>query len=475
MPKVRVFNELVDPYELLSPSDNRYSQPDVARYFSPGGLVRAVLLVEQAHVRTLHEWNKASSKAAEDIDRAITCVTARDVAQLEAKTEHDITAIVGCIKSHMAAETRDVVHAGATSMDVKITGEMVAYKAAFGQVVLPMALEVERLLIKIARCEAETRQIMRTHLKHAVPGTFGFAVSEYVDRLGDCIVHMRQFVDELRGKFSGATGTYAALQILLDSDDPMAPINYERQLLQKLGLEPALMSTQLPSVEPRVRLMEEVVTMAWALVNLADDLRLLCSEEINEVILEATEGQDGSSAMPQKVNPKDLENAISQGREIIGVAVTVHLNQVSNFQRDLADSAATRYYGEKVGALCTMMETLIDFLGALKLNRESLLRNLNLTKGAVLSEAAKALLTKYGFLGADAKMRQIAKQMRGSGKTLYAEMLDDEELREPVLAMKDEDRQLIEDPVNYVGIAPEKALLVADTWATRLGLEPATT
>jgi adenylosuccinate lyase len=107
-------------------------------------------------------------------------------------------------------------------------------------VVLPNLIKLERVLIDLALRESDTLQIGRTHGQHAVPITFGFAMAEYVNRLGESILALKQRTSELVGKFSGAVGAYNASSLFFG-----CPEVFEREVLDTLDLEPARFSTKL--------------------------------------------------------------------------------------------------------------------------------------------------------------------------------------------------------------------------------------
>ncbi len=459
--------KMISLFDTTSAADNRYYEPDVAHWVSPNGLTRAMLLVELKHIEELHSRGLCPESALREIRRACRRVMAEEVAEEEERLRHDIRALVACIKKYTSDEAGKYVHHALTSMDVKITAEMYNYKQLFNRIVIPELVQLEQILINLTLREADAVQIGRTHLQHAVPITLGFALAEYVNRLGDCIVHLKTNVGELRGKFSGATGSANALLLVLKQKEAVPA--YEAGVLARLGLKPPIHSTQLPPAEPRVRLMGEITTTAMVLYNLADDIRLMCSTEIGEVDQKSI-SSGGSSAMGQKINPQDYEKASSLVREIIGKLVTVHLNQVSNFQRDLKDSAATRTYPETISYFVTIIRTLSKAMSTIQFDHEHMAENLLITKGDVLTEAYKTLLVQVGCSDADAIMRRVAKQAREEQRMLHEVALENTEVA-PFLALMDtDDRKVLEHPRNYTGIAAEKTRQTVKYWASKLKL-----
>src|SRR5258708_40348654 len=147
----------------------------------------------------------------------------------------------------------------------------------------------------IAEAESETPQIGGTQGKHAEPITFGFAMAEYVSRLGDRLETLRSTARRLPGKLSGAVGAYNALGLL--ADDPRA---LERRFLRSLGLEPRSISTQIVEPEGWSDLAHACVTALGVMANLADDLRHLQRTEIAAVAEAFGAEQDGPSTPPHQ-------------------------------------------------------------------------------------------------------------------------------------------------------------------------------
>ena len=126
------------------------------------------------------------------LDAAAAEITPDEVYEEEARTQHNVRALVNVLKRHLPPEVRPFVHLGATSVDILDTAAALRYRDAVLQVILPVLLDLQDELIRKVRDEAETPQIGRTHGQHAVPITFGFAMAEYVARLGKSIQRIHE-------------------------------------------------------------------------------------------------------------------------------------------------------------------------------------------------------------------------------------------------------------------------------------------
>src|SRR5262249_19731467 len=221
-------------------------------------------------------------------------------------------------------------------------------------------------LIGMSRAGAETPQMGRTHGQHAVPITFGHALSLYVSRLGQRIEVIERAAKNLRGKFAGAVGAYNALALFL----PEHPEEVEAALMRRLGLAPPEVSSQV--VQPEyVADYVYALTACWGVfANLADDLRHLQRSEIREVrdrkAADPNTALVGSSTMPHKVNPKDFENVKSLWKAYVPRLLTVLLDQISEHQRDLTNSASSRFITEFVTAFAYGIYRLCGALAAIE-------------------------------------------------------------------------------------------------------------
>ena len=217
-------------------------------------------------------------------------------------------------------------------------------------VIVPMVADLVRKLIQLARDHAETPQMGRTHGQHAVPLTFGFAMALYVSRLGQRMEKIIQAAGNLRGKFAGAVGAYNALSLYRPND----PAEVEAMLMRRLGLPAPEISTQVVQPEYVADFVYALASCWGVMANLADDGRHLQRSEIRELRdrKEADPNTEvvGSSTMPHKVNPKDFENVKSLWKAYVPRLMTVLMDQISEHQRDLTNSASMRFVTEFVAA-----------------------------------------------------------------------------------------------------------------------------
>ena len=363
----------------------------------------------------------------EELEKVGDLIDPAEVYAEEEKTRHFINALVNVLKKKVQSEngpsaiSGTFVHLGATSVDVLDTSLAWRIRGVTREVLLPELKKLELLLCDFSEKEAETPQVGRTHGQHAVPITVGFAMAEYVSRLGKSILEIERLEKNLKGKLSGAVGAYNATAMIVDD-----PEKLERIYLAELGLEPSEHSTQLVEPEYMLRLLLEFNTAFGIIANLADDLRNLQRSEIGEFRENFDAEQVGSSTMPQKRNPWNSEHVKSLWKAFMPRVITFFMDQISEHQRDLSNSASQRFMADYIAGFALAISRMTQVIRGLGVDRERLLANLlggacgkaggkicekagipGVISGAVLAEPAYILLAESGVSGAHEVIRKI--------------------------------------------------------------------
>ncbi len=457
-----------DIFDSISPIDYRYWDKEVAKFLSENGFTEYKLRVELALIKTLHKRGICSKEVVGEVEKACGQVTTYEVYAEEGRIKHDIRALVNCIQNKVSDKAKPFIHMTATSFDISDTANAARFRDVQTEIVIPELIKLEQILIEITLREAETLQIGRTHGQHAEPITFGFAMVEYVSRLGDCIQSLKNLVPQIIGKFSGAVGAYNASSLFFDD-----PEKFEEEVLSELGLKPAEYSTQIIPPEPLMRMLSELISTGGILANLSRDMRNLQRTEIGEIGEKFQGEQVGSSTMPHKRNPISFENVESIWKILIGDLITVYLNQISEHQRDLTNSAAARIYGEIVGYLVSITKRLTKTMKKLKIDKKSIGRNIEIQKKVIAAEPLYIVLAANGYTNAHEKVRQLTIQAQQENKDLIEIVYEDTNLR-PYFNSKipQKQKRMIVNPVFfYTGIAAEKAKEIANRWADILEIE----
>lgn len=447
-------------YDALDPFDVRYYDTEAATYLSERSRIAYQAYVEAALALTLSEFDICSSVIARQIEQASRKVRAEDVYTEEQTTRHDIKALVNCIKKELPDNAKPFVHFGATSYDIISTASALQLRDATQKLVIPRLQSLITTLSKLATDYADTAQIGRTHGQHGVPITFGFALSGFVSRLGESMLALRDLSNQLPGKFSGAVGAYNALGLF--ASDPQ---KFERSVLEKLGLPVAPFSTQIVPAEYTIRLLDELAISAGIMSNLAHDMRNLQRTEIAEVRERFEPGQTGSSTMAHKRNPWNFENVVSMGKQVSAQMLNANLNISSEHQRDLTDSASSRFYTLAFAGVASMAERLNRILPKLEVDEAAMQRNLYLTAGAIAAEPLYLLFEKYGHIEAHEKSKSLAHKALADKRPLAEIVQKDSEGSAYWQKFSAQERKVITEPEKYyTGLAAQKATQIAKRW-----------
>ncbi|MEK6949116.1 MAG: lyase family protein, partial [Nanoarchaeota archaeon] len=367
------FGQKIDLFDTISPLDFRYYGRNekifqrLQPYLSENAMIKYMAKVEAALTRVLAKKGICSMEIAEEVERACRQVTANEVYIEEDKLKHNVRALANCIRNKVSDKAKPFVHFTATSHDIIATADAARYKDFTNSILIPKLIEFEKTLIGISLREKDTIQVGRTHGQHAVPITFGFAIAQYVSRFGSSILKIKKAGNNLRGKIAGAVGSYNASSLFFNN-----PEKFEEEVLQELSLKPSPISTQIPEAEFMLDYINSIIESFGVLANLADDMRHLQRSEIREVGEIFAKEQVGSSTMPQKRNPINFENVKSLWKEFMPRMITLYTDQISEHQRDLTNSASSRFIPEILAALYISVSRLDKTMKSLQVDKENL-------------------------------------------------------------------------------------------------------
>lgn len=458
-----------DIYSSINPLDHRYASKEgikeLEKYLSENAKIEYQLKVEEALVRGLAERGICDPAIPEEINSAAQNIEAEEVYREEKKTKHNIRALVNCLQRRVSKEARPYIHLTATSSDIIDTANALRFKEASRDVIQPALRELEEVLINLALEEKETLQTGRTHGQHAVPITFGFALSEYISRIGGRLLALEDAAENLRGQLSGAVGAYNAMSLIIDD-----PIAFERQVLKMLDLKPATHSTQIVEPEYILDFMHSIISCFGVLANLSDDMRHLQRTEIAEVGEYFAEDQVGSSTMPHKQNPINYENVKSMWKEFSARMGTRYQDQISEHQRDLTNSASTRFLPDILAGFHISVKRLKGVLEKCATLEENMRSNFQIHEDLTGAEPLYILLAFYGHTDAHEAVRQISLKAREKDKSLSDLVKERDDLKEYWQQFTPEQKCMVKNPARYRGKAADKTEEVAKIWKDRLKL-----
>ena len=347
--------------------------------------------VELAALEAWAELGVVPADAVAEIRDDAKPPTPERVAELERETQHDLAAFVDVVAAELGPSGR-WLHHGLTSSDIVDTALALQVREA-GSLLLDALDRAQEAVISRARQHKDDVCIGRTHGVHAEPTTFGLKLAGWAFELERGRDRLRHALEGMRvGKLSGAVGTYAATEPEL-----------ERLACERLGLEPAPVSTQIIQRDRHAELLTALALVAASLETFALEIRHLARTEVGEVAEPFGKGQKGSSAMPHKRNPVVSERICGLARVVRANALVGLENVALWHERDISHSSAERIViPDSFLALDYMLDRFTWLVEGLVVRPERMRRNLEAGHGLFFSQRLLLALVESGLPRSDA-------------------------------------------------------------------------
>ncbi len=464
--------ETMPLFDNISPLDFRYygrkekTREKLKPYLSEEGAVRYLAKVEAALTRTLAKKGVCSKAIANEIEAATRQITAQEVYVEEDRIKHNIRALANSIRKRVSDKAKPYVHFTTTSHDIICTADAARLKDFSNDILIPTLINLERTLIYLTLREKNTLQIGRTHGQHAEPITFGFAIAQYVSRIGTRIKAIQKTANNLRGKIAGAVGAYNASALFFND-----PEEFERAVLNELKLKPSPISTQVVEAEYMADFIHAITSCFGVLANLADDMRHLQRSEIAEVAEAFGKKQVGSSTMPHKRNPINFENVKSMWKEFMPRMNTIYMDQICEHQRDLTNSATSRFVPEILTGLYVSITRLTRVMSNLVVDKKNLEKNFNQNKEMITAEPAYILLAAHNHPDAHEHVRELTLKSQQTGKPFRELLFKDSSLKAYFSKFTKKQIEILKNPEKYIGIASSKVEKICGFWKKELKIQ----
>ena len=305
------------------------------------------------------------------------------IATIEAEMRHDLLAFIRSIEEQ-AGDVGRFVHRGLTSSDVKDTALSLQMRSGL-DLILDEAAGLRAELLRKAREYQNLVIVGRTHGMHAEPTTLGLKfllwMSE-LDRNTDRLRLAREAISV--GKLSGPVGTYTQVSPKV-----------EEIACDKLGLRPARVANQVLQRDRHAEVLAAIAITGATLEKIALEIRHLSRTEVGELEEPVPEG---SSSMPHKRNPITSERVCGLAR-ILRANLQAALENVALWhERDMSHSSVERVIiPDSFTLLHYMLVKMSAIISGLVVHEDAIARNLELTHGAIYSQAILIALVEQGM------------------------------------------------------------------------------
>ena len=453
----------------VSPDDGKYSKETqrLGDFLSAEAEWRMFASVQRVFLETRVEFGQAQKKHLDEMKNAVSKFDPLNAALLEGKLRHDQLAVLEELGRHVSPETKALLHPGTTSYDVVDTARAFLFRECWDKVVRPEVSNTINKLCSLAEENSDIIQAGRTHLQRTSPVPFMTTLAGYAARIAERTVKCDTSFGDLRGKVSGIVGTGAGIDVVVGEGKS---IEFENRVLEKLGLKPDYTATQVTQKEKLADVGHGIVTLMHVLGDLANDMRILYSSEINEVTSRDAERRlAGSSADASKNNPIHWEN-ISGKAAVVESGMRVLYEMIkTDLQRDLRSSVQGRYQPHQMIA-----QTYESFfrvnnrcLNQLSVNRDVVARNLDAIRNFP-SEALTAITRAQGWVHPEygvghSAVTEFAKIAKSKGISLMEAAQNDEHFKELYKKLTDFQRSIVDGKIElYIGSAKERARMNID-------------
>ncbi|MFX1600002.1 MAG: adenylosuccinate lyase [Promethearchaeota archaeon] len=436
-------------HKFIHPIETRY-RTEIANIFTEEKKLENWLKVEAALAQVHAELGNIPQKVAEEITKKANLgyVKLERVKEIDKVIHHDLMAMVKSLAEQCEDDAGKYVHLGATSYDTEDTATALQLKEALDHIYNSL-LDLLKILTKITDEKKKLICIGRTHGQHAIPTTYGmrFGVWAYeIDRHLERISEVRHRISF--GKMSGAIGTMASF------DDK--GIELQDAVMKKLNLNPVLIANQIIQRDRHAEIVFLTTLIGQTLAKIAKENRILQRNEISEMFEPFKKEQVGSSTMPHKRNPHKSERICSLARILKSNVIVALDNIVLEDERDITNSAAERIiFSENFILLDYMIKQLTQNLIGIEFDENKIEENLNLTRGACLTEKVMVQLVNRGIGRQEGHeiLRQASIKARKEKKYMSDILIENQNINEK---FSKEELEEIFNPHNYIGKAVEQ-------------------
>ncbi|MYE55362.1 MAG: adenylosuccinate lyase family protein [Chloroflexi bacterium] len=425
------------------PTAFRVGDPGISEIFGEASRIQAWLDVEVALAQAQAELGVIPQHAAEEIERKARYenLNMDNIREGLARTGHPLVPMVWELDRICDGDAGGYIHWGATTQNITQTGKLLNLRRAHN-VFLHQLADLLNLLADLAESTADAALPGRTHGQHAVPATYGYKVSVWIDEL--C-----RHVERLRGcetrvfvaMLGGGAGTLASLgEIGLDIQDGIA---------QRLGMT----SMSNPSRTIGDHLTEYITILALLAATcskIGREVYTQMKQEFGEVEEPVPEGTVGSSTMPQKRNPKlaqDIVAGAAQVRALVPLALEAMQTEHE------ADRTTSVMIDKALNEACILtgdiLQRMLNLFSGIRVFPDRMRQNLDLSGGLIMSEAIMLELGRQiGRQQAHDAVYEAAQASFIQGRPFSETLAEEHEVSQ---RLTPEQIQALLDPTAYTG------------------------
>ena len=409
--------------------------------------VEVALAEAQSDLGIIPSWaaNEISSKAD------IKYLSQKDIDKEHKLVRHTLVARLNVWKRSIDKDAAEYLHYGATTVDIWDTVLVLQIKDSI-DLLIDDLLEIENYLLTLTKDNLYTYMPGRTLGQHALPITFGKKTSTWLAENRRNIERLQHVQSKIKksGILKGAVGSYLGLGT--------QAIETEKLMMINLGLdEPSKDDWHgIRDVFAEYALTLAIISKSYG--RIGNELTLLQMTELGETEEYLGSESVGSSTMPQKKNPRGPGDLLEYSRIIPRLSEIVLDDMINSFERDGEKS------DDELKQISIVTEQMLDrakpLLKELKVNKQKMRDNLDLTNGLILSQRLTFYLAdKIGKDTANELMHDVAKYALENNLTLEEAAIQNSIISKNIT--KSELKNIL-NPETYIGLAVKQAQLIIE-------------
>jgi adenylosuccinate lyase len=334
------------------------------------------------------------------------------------ETSHSTLGLIHELQRVLSPEAGEWVYFGATVQDITDTWTSLALTHVAGIAYRDLRALEASLLDHAAR-QRDTLMPGRTHGQIGLPITFGFKAAVWASEVRRHLERLKELAPRLAvGQLAGAVGSVSSYG--------EKGLELQARFCARLGLNPPDISWDTAR-DTLAEFGNLAAMIAATLAKIGTEIYNLQRPEIGEVAEPFQMGRVGSITMPHKRNPEYSEHIVTLARVIRYNATLLTEGMLQEHERDgrawkvewLALPETCLCLGKALELTCAMMSGLV-------VHAEAMRRNLDSTKGYVLSEAVMlALAQEVGKQTAHQIVYEAAMRGVEAGVTFKQALLND--------------------------------------------------
>lgn len=394
---------------------------NLAEIFSDFSLNQNRIFIEIEYLKALagqkiiRPLNTREIKFLERLRQQFNQEQFKQLKKIERKINHDLKAVEYYLKKKIEntslQDLRPWVHFCLCSEDINNLAYGLMLKQAKEKILLPRLKKIVGRLRKMAQKTAGWPMLARTHGQPASPTTLGKEIMVFIKRLEKQLAIFRSL--EIEGKLNGAVGNFNAHVLVKPQVNWLV---FSEKFVKSLGLTANLYTSQILPYDSWLENFDCLKRINNILLGLVIDFWWYTS--LGYLKLKVIKKEVGSSAMPHKVNPIDLEAA--EGNLGFSNAMLAFFSEKlsrTRLQRDLSDSTVRRNIGLALAYSYFSYDSILRALARLKPDRWTMLSDLK-AHPEVLDEAVQCRLKNQGQNQAYEKLKKLTRGKKISRQKL---------------------------------------------------------